>query len=215
MKLSNFFYNAVTQYLFLISFWLLIKTTKSEFTYTESKFGISSPQKPLITDIKTYKDGTILVRIIRNDSIQTNNDCKTLNVTSLEPILRIRVIHTNDGTTNEIDLNLTDLPMQPINYCLFKNEKNPIQIYPLQNPFILITYMTVGNVSDRLTYWEHGIVIDCYGTNRSDITLWSANVDFSSGNWLYSNKIQLNTDDSLGFLRPYLDNTLQWWQYSV
>ncbi|RIB17606.1 hypothetical protein C2G38_1416018 [Gigaspora rosea] len=218
MKLTNFFYNAVTQYLFLISFWSLIKTTKSVFTYTESKFGIGSPQKPFVTDIKIYEDNTILVRVIRFDSIQTNNDCLTLNGSSLEQTLRIRVIRSN-GKTIEIN---RDLNIHPINYCLFNDigntsKVNPNKIYPLRNSFILITYMTTTNVSDISAYEEWGIVIDWNDTIRSNTSFGTTLVI----DGLSTSKIQLNTDDNLGFLRSTLavdgnsDVFLKWQQYSV
>ncbi|CAG8694235.1 17687_t:CDS:1, partial [Gigaspora rosea] len=54
-----------------------ITSTKSQqsqykyFNYTESTLGAP----PLVADIKTYDDGTLLVHIIRNDSTQSTVDC--------------------------------------------------------------------------------------------------------------------------------------------
>ncbi|CAG8616930.1 1043_t:CDS:1, partial [Scutellospora calospora] len=39
---------------------------------------------PLVADIKTYDDGTILVHVIRNDSTQSNTDCLKFRGMSLE-----------------------------------------------------------------------------------------------------------------------------------
>ncbi|RIB25260.1 hypothetical protein C2G38_2241521 [Gigaspora rosea] len=92
---------------------------------------------------------------------------------SLEQQLCIRVILRN-GTVKEID---PDLKLDPINYCLLNNTNtkyeikknnniivylkdknnntsilrnivNPISIYPLQKPFILVTYVNATNSTD-------------------------------------------------------------------
>ncbi|CAG8782227.1 9468_t:CDS:1, partial [Gigaspora rosea] len=44
---------------------------------------------PLVADIKTYDDGTILVHIVRNKSTSTA-DCSKVHGMSLEQQLRIR-----------------------------------------------------------------------------------------------------------------------------
>ncbi|CAG8615301.1 20696_t:CDS:1, partial [Gigaspora rosea] len=85
MKLTCLFCNLIIQYLFLC---LLITSTNSQqlsyqhFNYTETKLGDHSTP-PLIADIKTYDDGTILVHIIRNESTQSDG-CSNVNGMSLE-----------------------------------------------------------------------------------------------------------------------------------
>ncbi|KAF0501475.1 hypothetical protein F8M41_020003 [Gigaspora margarita] len=195
------------QYLF---FCLLIKLTKSQqiqykyFNYTESELGDQNTP-PLIADIKTYNDGTILVHIIRNESKQTD-ECSIIQGMSLEQKLRIRLIFLN-GTVKEID---PKLKLDPINYCLLNNVVNPITVYPLQKPFILITYVNATNCSDPKSYRECGEVIDWDGISRSNMCF--------DGAWVNST-IQLNLNQKLGFLRcalvSNLENVWMWQQYSM
>ncbi|KAF0526273.1 hypothetical protein F8M41_014106 [Gigaspora margarita] len=196
MNLYNIIlYNIIIQYLF---FCLLITITKSQqlqykyFNYTESDLGDQNASFHIV-DIKTYDDGTILVHIIRNESTQTA-DCSKIRGMSLEKKLRIRLIFLN-GTVKEIDPKLK-LELDPINYCLLnsdnieckikklnyltmylndtignnshKNLVNPITIYPLRKPFLLVTYVKTINSSDPRTYEECGEVIDWNGTSTSD-----------------------------------------------
>ncbi|KAF0526277.1 hypothetical protein F8M41_014108 [Gigaspora margarita] len=241
MKLYNFLYNIIVQCLF---FCLLIKITKSQklqykyFNYTESNLGDQNASYH-IADIKTYDDGTILVHIIRNESTQTD-DCSKIRGMSLEQKLRIRLIFLN-GTVKEIDPKLK-LELDPINYCLLnsdnieykinklnylvmylndtignnshKNLVNPITIYPLQKPFLLVTYVRMNNSSDPRTYEECGEVIDWNGTSTS-------NICFDSGSWSDST-IQLNANKKLGFIRSARNktygsswNSWLWQHYSI
>ncbi|KAF0526278.1 hypothetical protein F8M41_014109 [Gigaspora margarita] len=227
MKLYNIPYNIIVQYLF---FYLLITLTKSQqsqykyFNYTESNLDDQNASYHIV-DIKTYDDGTILVHITRNESTQTD-DCSKISGMSLEQQLRIRLIFVN-GTVKEID---SKLKLDPINYCLLnsdnleykinklnylvmylndnignnshKNLVNPITIYPLQKPYILVTYVRTNNSSDPRTYEECGEVIDWNGKNRSTI--------------------QLNENKKLGFIRFSRNKTYGnswngwlWQQYSI
>ncbi|CAG8543774.1 11514_t:CDS:2, partial [Scutellospora calospora] len=183
-------YKLIAQYLF---FCLIITLTKSQqyFNYTESTLE-TQDTPPLVADIKTYNDGTILVHVIRNDSTQSNIDCLKFRGMSLEQKLRIRIIHLN-GTVKEIN---PDLKLDPVNYCLFNNTEykinklnniliylkdtkknntsilhniiNPISIYPLQKQFILVTYVNTTNSSNLTTYEEWANVIDWNGNSQSD-----------------------------------------------
>ncbi|RIB22744.1 hypothetical protein C2G38_954472 [Gigaspora rosea] len=242
MKLYNIPYNIIIQYLF---FCIFITTTKSQqlpykyFNYTESNLGDQNASYN-IADIKTYDDGTILVHIIRNESTQTD-DCSKIRGMSLEQKLRIRLIFLN-GTVIEID---PELKIDPINYCLLNSDNieykinklnyltmylndaignnshkslvNPIKIYPLRKPFILVTYVRMNSSSDLSTYEECGEVIDWNGNSTS-------NICFDSGAWNDST-IQLNANKKLGFIRFSRNKTYEksgnswnswlWQQYSV
>ncbi|KAF0558620.1 hypothetical protein F8M41_008540 [Gigaspora margarita] len=221
MKLSCL-YNLIEQYLF---FCLFVTLSNSQyFNYTESKLGdLNAP--PLIADIKTYNDRTILIHIIRNESTQTD-ECSKIRGMSLEQKLHIRLIFLN-GTVKEIDPNLK-LVLEPINYCLLnsdgtdykinkfnnkvvylndtKNKNNnlsilhnlvnPITIYPLQKLFILVTYVITTNSSDPTTYEECMEVIDWNGISRSNMCF---DGDYD-GVWINST-IQLNVNKKLGFIR--------------
>ncbi|CAG8534588.1 15312_t:CDS:2, partial [Gigaspora rosea] len=71
----------------------LTTITNKYFNHTESELGDHNAP-PLIADIKTYDDGTILVHIIRNESTQSV-DCSKIGGMSLEQKLRIRLIFLN------------------------------------------------------------------------------------------------------------------------
>ncbi|RIB26735.1 hypothetical protein C2G38_2138160 [Gigaspora rosea] len=213
MKLS---YNFIAQCLFIISYCLFITSTKSQesqlafFNYTENITDTKFPQNaPNIVNIRTYDDGTALVHIIR-DSVQ-QADCLGH---SLEPILRIRVIQLN-GSVIEINDNLN---LDSLNYCLFTNINgilvNPIVIYPLQQPYVLINYYKAKNSSDIKTYEEWGQVIDWSGKILSNISFGPSYFD-SQGVLTPVSKIQLNINKRLGFLRyAAIDNgTSQWIEF--
>ncbi|RIB27780.1 hypothetical protein C2G38_2159767 [Gigaspora rosea] len=180
MKIFSQPYKLIAQYLFIC---LVITSTKSQqsqykyFNYTESTLGAP----PLVADIKTYDDGTLLVHIIRNDSTQSTVDCLNIQGMSLEQKLYMRIIHLN-GSVKEINPNLNLLP---INYL------NPISIYPLQKPFILVTYVKTKNPSNITTYEEWAAVVHWNGSILSTMQL---------GAWINS-IIQLNINKKLGFLR--------------
>ncbi|CAG8513975.1 7987_t:CDS:2, partial [Cetraspora pellucida] len=190
-------------------------TQLATFNYTENTTNTIFPQNaPKVVKVRTYDDGTILVHLIRYGVQQAN--CFGH---SLEPILRIRVIHLN-GTVVEID---TDLDMDSLNYCLFTNFDgvlvNPIVIYPLQQPFILINYYKAKNFSDPKTYEEWGQVIDWSGKNLSNIRYGSSYIN-PRGYWTPKSKIQLNINKRLGFLRySAIENGtsqgIEFQQYSV
>ncbi|RIB22337.1 hypothetical protein C2G38_1005919 [Gigaspora rosea] len=194
MKLSSLSYNLVALYLLLIFLCLLIISTKSQtFNYTESTSDTEFPHaQPQIVDIKTYDDGTTLVHIIRHDPTKSQAYC-------LEQILRIRVIQLN-GTVNEINL---DLKLDPVNYCLITNGgilQNPIEIFPLQQPFILINYIRTTNSSNLSTYEEWGDIIDWNGNNLSSTLFGPSYID-PDGRWIPSSIILQNINKTLGFLR--------------
>ncbi|KAF0504103.1 hypothetical protein F8M41_019639 [Gigaspora margarita] len=206
MKIFSQLYRFIAQYLFIC---LVITSTKSQqsqykyFNYTESTSGAP----PLVADIKTYDDGTLLVHIIRNDSTQSAIDCLNIQGMSLEQQLYMRIIHLN-GSVKEIN---PDLNLHPVNYCLLNSNNteykinkrnnhntnilhniiNPISIYPLQQPFILVTYVNTTNSSNITAYEEWAVVVDWNGNIRSD----------DSGNLVSGDKTQMNTTDRMSLYR--------------
>ncbi|RIB04928.1 hypothetical protein C2G38_2119607, partial [Gigaspora rosea] len=116
-----------------------------------------------------------------------------------------------NGTVKEIE---PELKIDPINYCLLnsdnieykinklnylimysndnignnshKNLVNPITIYPLRKPFILVTYVRTNSSSDPSSYEECGEVIDWDGKiqrfsrNKTYENSWN-----SLNNWLW------------------------------
>ncbi|RIB14901.1 hypothetical protein C2G38_1615987 [Gigaspora rosea] len=123
MKIFSQPYKLIAQYLFIC---LIITSTKPQqsqykyFNYTESTLGAP----PLVADIKTYDDGTLLVHIIRNDSTQSTVDCLNIQGMSLEQKLYMRIIHLN-GSVKEINPNLN---LHPINYCLLNSNNTEYKI---------------------------------------------------------------------------------------
>ncbi|KAF0504105.1 hypothetical protein F8M41_019641 [Gigaspora margarita] len=205
MKIFSQPYRFIAQYLFIC---LVITSTESQqsqykyFNYTESTLGAP----PLVADIKTYDDGTLLVHIIRNDSTQSTVDCLNIQGMSLEQKLYVRIIHSN-GSVKEINPNLNLHPKtQNNNTNILHNIINPISIYPLQKPFILVTYVNTTNSSNITAYDEWAAVIHWNGSILSTMYL---------GAWMNST-IQPNINKKLGFLRFDSDQSYwRWRQYLV
>ncbi|KAF0501477.1 hypothetical protein F8M41_020005 [Gigaspora margarita] len=84
-------------------------------------------------------------------------------------------------------------------FSILHNLVNPITIYPLQKPFVLVTYVNTTNSSDTTSYKECGEVIDWDGISRSNMCFNSDNSN-DSGAWINST-IRLNANKKLGFLR--------------
>ncbi|CAG8636395.1 4070_t:CDS:1, partial [Cetraspora pellucida] len=179
MKLSSYHYKLILQYLFLTLLCIPIISSQSEeatlnytyINYTESTIGTIFPNSPpQVVNVRGYDDGTIIVSIARqNDSTMLINQAKTIPYNcvgqSLEQVLRLRAIQL-DGTIKEINPRLN---LDPVNYCIFNdshgNPVNPITIFPLYQPFILINYVKAPNITNPITYEEWGNVIDLSGNN--------------------------------------------------
>ncbi|CAG8477040.1 11747_t:CDS:10, partial [Cetraspora pellucida] len=152
---------------------------------------------PRIIDIRHYEDvwGTAVVRVARENYIVGNNRC-------YERRLSLRVIQ-EDGTVKPIDVVDTTLmqEIQEINYCwvnYYTIQKNPIQVYPLFEKYILITYTHATNTSDTTTFVDKGAVIDWNGTYIS--TLDFGPPFLIQGNWIPSSYIVNNITPKKGFL---------------
>ncbi|CAG8595119.1 2776_t:CDS:2, partial [Dentiscutata heterogama] len=211
---------------FLIFLCLFIISTKSQntnsnyttFNYTESTSGTAFPHsQPLVLNVNTYDDGTILVLIARaqNDSVQ-DNSCSGLK---LEPTLRIRIIKV-DGTVIEINYRYI---LDPLNFCIINdtsgNQLVPITVYALYEPFFLVNYVKAANSSDPTTYEEWGQVIDWDGKNRSEIHYGSSHINHNNS-WDPQSAIQLNVNKKRGFLRLGTTRNSNfkwnlWQQYSI
>ncbi|KAF0511341.1 hypothetical protein F8M41_018259 [Gigaspora margarita] len=235
MKLSSYHYKLISQCLFLILLSVLITSsepqTTSNFTYinyTESTAGTSYPlNPPQVVTVHTYDDGSILVSIAREiystqknkvvsrDSVQEHN----CTGQSLEQILRLRIIKL-DGTIKEINPHLS---LNPVNFCIlndsYGNPVNPISIYPLYQPFILINYVKASDLNDLKTYEEWGSVIDDNGNILSDIRYGPSYTYNSSGTlkWKPLSITQLNVNKKQGFFRFHIvnPNWSECQQYSV
>ncbi|CAG8587837.1 1008_t:CDS:2, partial [Acaulospora colombiana] len=126
------------------------------FTYIETSKTNFPDVAPEITDIKTYDDGTVLIRVVRQDPSVKDRFC-------VEQMLSLRVIHLN-GAVAEININNTALNMNSLNYCPFKSgfpdsNVNLIRIFPLQEGYILVCYREIADSSDFVTYEDWGIII--------------------------------------------------------
>ncbi|CAG8596264.1 3678_t:CDS:10 [Cetraspora pellucida] len=152
---------------------------------------------PRIIDIRHYEDnlGIAVVRVARENYISGINRC-------YERRLLIRVIQKN-GTIIPINIVNTTLiqEIQDINYCYvnyFTLSKNPIQVYPLFEKYILITYTHATNTSDNTTFVDKGAVIDWNGTYISTLDFGPSFL--IQGKWLPNSYIINNIIPSKGFL---------------
>ncbi|RIB21040.1 hypothetical protein C2G38_2177719 [Gigaspora rosea] len=236
MKLSSYHYILISQCLFLAILNVFITSSESQETtsnntyinYTESTAGTSYPLKPpQVVTVHTYDDGTILVSIAREiDSTRKNiatskTSKQEYNCTgqSLEQILRLRIIQL-DGTIKEIVPHLT---LDQVNFCIlndsYGNPVNPISIYPLYKPFILINYVKASNLNDLSTYEDWGSVIDLSGNSLSEIRYGPSYTYVSNGtlNWKPLSLTQLNVNKKQGFFRLQIvnQNWTECQQYSI
>ncbi|KAF0467599.1 hypothetical protein F8M41_025967 [Gigaspora margarita] len=236
MKLFSYPHKLISQCLFLTLISVLITSSESQITtpnymyinYTESIIGTSFPlNPPQVVTVHTYDDGLILVSIAREIySTQKNKAISGTSVQeynctgqSLEPILRLRIIQL-DGTIKEINPNLN---FDPMNFCIlndsYGNPVNPISIYPLYEPFILINYVKPSNLNDLTTYEEWGCVIDWSGNNLSEVHYGPSYTYNSNGTlkWKPLSLTQLNVNKKQGFFRLHIvnQNWTECQQYSV
>ncbi|CAG8559589.1 14234_t:CDS:2, partial [Cetraspora pellucida] len=155
---------------------------------------------PRIIDIRHYEDGrgTAVVRVARENYMVGNNRC-------YERRLLLRVIQ-EDGTVKPIDVDTSLInEIQDINYCYVTYatnyttiQKNPIQVYPLFEKYILITYTHATNTSDNTTFVDKGAVIDWNGTYISPLDFGPSFL--IQGNWLPNSYIVNNITPKKGFL---------------
>ncbi|CAG8563046.1 184_t:CDS:2 [Acaulospora colombiana] len=186
--------------LLLVSLYLLVVPTNSNFTYVENLSETTLPgSPPHISQIGTYEDGTILLRIYRINATEVNNTYCT------EKKLFLRVIHLN-GSVTEINV---DLQLDPINYCPVMNKtdnstinNNPIGIYPIGDQFILVCYTTPQDYSNPYSYQEWGGIIDWSGSLKSRMNFGPSYVS-SDNNWDPQSSITQNINTNQGFLRAF------------
>ncbi|CAG8806305.1 26373_t:CDS:2, partial [Racocetra persica] len=184
-----------------------IASSFTNFTYQESK---SSSVIPRIWKPYVYKDGTLLVRIIRRDAANSIN-----NKVCLQQILSLRIIYPN-GTVTELDV---DLKIQSFNYCLIAaspQNLEAIHLYPLETGYFLVKYFNATNVNDYSTYEEWIMLVNWNGVMLSKAFLGRAFIT-PAGQWdPLQTTIRVNISPEKGFLRlSAISNTTSasWSQY--
>ncbi|KAF0553521.1 hypothetical protein F8M41_020250 [Gigaspora margarita] len=178
-------------------------TSVPTFTYDENNF----TGKPLVKNIDSFPDGTVIVRIMNelNDSQKIYYD----------QILFLRIIHPN-GSVTEIN-NKYDIP----DYNFNAGDKlNPLDVYPLFDKYILVVYSTALDWNNNDTYRDRGMIIDWSGNNISDIEFGKSYVDDDHDVGLIPNQatFAVNSDRTKGFLRfsQYTNSSdAVWNQYFV
>ncbi|KAF0456452.1 hypothetical protein F8M41_001350 [Gigaspora margarita] len=169
----------------------------SYFTYQEKSVQANlTGSQPHILTIVHYNDnsGTVVVRIGRANyyNYVTNNYC-------YEQRLLLRVIKA-DGSVIPMNYeNATEI--QDINYCAVTTlAKNPLNIYPLFDQYILVTYTHATNTSDTSTYVDRGMVFHWDGTIISKLEFGPSYL--SPGTNLNLNEFVINNiTPKNGFLR--------------
>ncbi|CAG8762615.1 7252_t:CDS:1, partial [Gigaspora margarita] len=118
------------------------------FTYDENNF----TGKPLVKNIDSFPDGTVIVRVMNE-----MDDSQNINY---DQILFLRIIHPN-GSVTEIN-NKYDIP----DYNFNAGDKlNPLDVYPLFDKYILVVYSTALDWDNNETYRDRGMIIDWNGNN--------------------------------------------------
>ncbi|CAG8812629.1 12166_t:CDS:2, partial [Racocetra persica] len=191
-----------------------VESKISNFSYVETiKYGKNI--LPQVWNSIVYDDGTIVLRIVRNDP---NSNQLILNTTSntissiacFQKLLSLRVLYSN-GTVIERDI---DLGIQSLNYCVSKVDVNsdlydPIKLYALNTNYALVTYYNATNVFDNSTYSYWGMVVDWNGNKYRPINFGTT--IFSVPN---KNTICRNINPDKGFLRLSISsNAIKWGQY--
>ncbi|CAG8457748.1 3633_t:CDS:10 [Funneliformis mosseae] len=157
---------------------------------------------------------SIVIRIARvNESVLPEN-----NKICLEQYLSLRTIYP-DGNVVSVD-NPLEIP--DFNFCILQMNgmKSTIEIYPIRNNFLLVTYTTNTNVPpDPFSYYEWGMIVDLNGNSYGKILFGPAVVDHVTNEWSPEEAaIEVNFNPDRGFIRlSPITNTSDfiWQQYSV
>ncbi|RIB05357.1 hypothetical protein C2G38_600937 [Gigaspora rosea] len=218
MKIQSYNLRFMIIIIFLLTFLPtgLTQTTVqySYFTYQETSFQPNlTGTQPHILHIDHYNDNsdTAVVRIARVNYYKnvTKNYC-------YEQRLLLRVIKA-DGSVIQINYeNATEI--QDINYCAVTTlAKNPLNIYPLFDKYILVTYTHATNTSDSSTYVDRGMVFHWNGTIISKLEFGPSYL-YPGTNWYPKEFIINNITPKNGFLRLFAANgneldSFKWSQY--
>ncbi|KAF0561761.1 hypothetical protein F8M41_019380 [Gigaspora margarita] len=212
-KIKTLFYN-LTIAIIVVCFLVGLSTEFSQleysyFTYTEipSQANLTeNPPRVLVIRHYQNNESTSIVHIGRENYATGTNLC-------LEQTLLLRVLQGN-GRVIEININNTK-EIQDINYC-YVNDKNPINIYPLFDQYILVSYIHANDTSDSTTYMDRGMVIDWNGNIMSIIDFGASYLFPNSTIWEPNELIVNNIVPRKGFLRLSRmrgTNDFEWRQY--
>ncbi|CAG8516218.1 16547_t:CDS:10 [Acaulospora morrowiae] len=182
--------------LVLTSLFLFAESAPQNFTYIEKT--TDNDQTPRITDLQTYDDGTILVRMAR----RSNTLNSTATAIYLDPVLAFRLINP-DGTVTEVNINNSYANLDPVNFRLFSGAigtQNPISIWSLRDRFILVNYVNMTDPSDIKTYEDWGMVVDWSGNIHGRLRYGKSYIN-SRGQWEINLSLTLNVNRKLGFFR--------------
>ncbi|RIB26277.1 hypothetical protein C2G38_2138369 [Gigaspora rosea] len=105
--------------------------------------------------------------------------------------------------------------IQDINFC-YVNGKNPINIYPLFEQYVLVSYVHANDTSDNTTFMDRGMVIDWNGNILSIIDFGPSYLFPNSTTWEPNELIVNNIVTRNGFLRlsrVRRTNNFEWKQY--
>ncbi|CAG8735110.1 42129_t:CDS:2 [Gigaspora margarita] len=175
----------------------------SNFTYQETSIQPNlTGSQPHILTIVHYNDnsGTAIVRIGRENyyNYVTKNYC-------YEQRLLIRVIQKN-GSVIPINYENPN-EIQDINYCYITSlSKNPLNIYPLFDQYILVTYTYATNTSDTSTYVDRGMVFNWDGKIISKLEFDKSFLSPGTINWHPNEYVVNNISPKKGFLRLSMIN---------
>ncbi|CAG8481972.1 5792_t:CDS:10 [Funneliformis mosseae] len=156
-----------------------------------------SDSPPVIYNIVSYYDNTLVVHIIRTDLLSP----KEVGKLWLDKYLSIRTVYPN-GSVIPLDIQLD---IQDFNFCiLYINgiQASPIRIYPIRSNFLIVTYSETTNLTDPFSYTDWAMIVDLNGNIYSKISFGSSYVDVATNQWLPGKAvIFLNSNPDNGFLR--------------
>ncbi|CAG8730779.1 14285_t:CDS:10, partial [Dentiscutata erythropus] len=170
--------------------------THSEISIQPNLTGV----QPRVLGIYHYQDSsTAVVRIARE-----NYDVGIIRC--FERRLLLRVIQANGSI---IEINYEDpTEIQDINYCwVYVNNSNimtpkpPLNVYPLFEQYILVTYTHATNISDNTTFTDRGMVLDWGGNVISKLEFGPSYLQPRTTNWYPDDYVVNNITPKKGFLR--------------
>jgi hypothetical protein len=175
------------------------------FSHEEKDYG--SKVIPRVLSIRTYDDGTAVVRIVRTNVNKTTH-YKHCN----DEIFSLRFIYPN-GTVIEKDINLEGV--QSFNYC-DSGYNSLLDYHLIRANQILIRYSNATDFNNVRTYEEWGMIIDFDGKVYDRIYMGSLDTSrvFSDKQIM---KLAFNINKEKGFIICYQpeSNIIEWQQYNI
>ncbi|CAG8578353.1 2449_t:CDS:2, partial [Dentiscutata heterogama] len=140
-----------------------------------------------------------------------------LGITHYQDSADTAVIRISRANGSVIEINFDNIEeIQDINYC-YIDAKNPINIYPLFDKYILVSYVHATDTSDNTTFMDRGMILDWNGRIISKIDFGPSYLAPATNAWIPNEYIVNNIVPKRGFLRLSVvrgTSDFEWSQYA-